>query len=93
MANYLDEIEGGKHNSDNIEVSSNPKSFTVSVTFECVNAKNPLEAAKIVAKWLVEDNGQGNAFNMVYDVDDETTNEKFIVDLDADDEFAVLPNN
>jgi hypothetical protein len=29
----------------------------------------------------------------VYDVDDETTNEKFIVDLDADDEFAVLPNN
>ena len=93
MANYLDGIEGGKHNSDNIEVSSNPKSFTVSITFECVSAKNPLEAAKIVAKWLVEDDGQGNAFDMVYDVSDEITNEKFIVDLDADDDYAVLPNN
>lgn len=93
MANYLDGIEGGKHNSDNIEVSSNKKSFTVSITFDCVDAKNPLEAAKIVAKWLVEDDGQGNAFDMVYDVSDEITNEKFIVDLDADDDYAVLPNN
>lgn len=92
MANYLDGIEGGKHNSDNIEVSSNPKSFTVSVTFECVDAKNPLEAAKIVAKWLVEDN-DGNAFNMVYDVNDEETREKFTVDLSEEDEDAVLPNN
>lgn len=92
MANYLDGIEGGKHNSDNIEVSSNPKSFTVSVTFECVDAKNPLEAAKIVAKWLVEDDGEGNAYNMIYDVEDEDTNKKFTVDLDADDEDAVQPN-
>lgn len=93
MANYLDGMEGGKHNSDNTETSTKSNSYTVSITFECVGAKNPLEAAKIVAKWLVEDDGQGNAFSMVYDVDDETTNEKFIVDLDADDDYAVLPNN
>lgn len=93
MANYLDGMEGGKHNSDNTETSNKSSSYTVSVTFECVGAKNPLEAAKIVAKWLVEDDGQGNAFDMVYEVDDEITNEKFIVDLDADDNYAVLPNN
>lgn len=93
MANYLDGMEGGKHNSDNIETSTKSNSYTVSITFECIGAKNPLEAAKIVAKWLVEDDGQGNAFEMVYEVNDEITNEKFTVDLDADDEFAVLPNN
>ena len=93
MANYLDGMEGGKHNSDNIETSNKSSSYTVSITFECVGAKNPLEAAKIVAKWLVEDDEHGNAFDMVYEVDDEITNEKFIVDLDADDDYAVLPNN
>lgn len=93
MANYLDGIEGGKHNSDNIEVSSNPKSFTVSVTFECVDAKNPLEAAKIVAKWLVEDDGEGNAYYMTYDVNDEETRRAYTVDLSEEDEDAVLPNN
>lgn len=93
MANYLDGMEGGKHNSDNIETSTKSSSYTVSITFECVGAKNPLEAAKIVAKWLVEDDEHGNAFDMVYEVNDEITNEKFIVDLDADDDYAVLPNN
>lgn len=93
MANYLDGMEDGKHNSDNIETSTKSNSYTVSVTFECVGAKNPLEAAKIVAKWLVEEDEHGNAFDMVYDVHDEITNEKFIVDLDADDDYAVLPNN
>ena len=92
MANYLDGMEDGKHNSDNIEVTNEMKSFMVSITFECVHAKTPLEAAKIVAKWLVEDDGEGNAFDMVYDVVDEITNEEFIVDLDADDDYAVLPN-
>lgn len=93
MANYLDGMEGGKHNSDNTETSTKSNSYTVSITFECVGAKNPLEAAKIVAKWLVEDDEHGNAFDMVYEVNDEITNEKFIVDLDADDDYAVLPNN
>jgi hypothetical protein len=30
---------------------------------------------------------------MIYDVEDETTGEKFSVDLSEDDEDAVLPNN
>ena len=88
MANYLDGMEGGKHNSDNTETSTKSNSYTVSITFECVGAKNPLEAAKIVAKWLFEDDE-----HMVYEVNDEITNEKFIVDLDAGDDYAVLPNN
>ena len=92
MANYLDGMEDGKHNSDKIEVTDELKSFTVTLTFDCVHAKTPLQAAKIVAKWLVEDNGEGNAYNMIYDVEDEDTNKKFTVDLDADDEDAVQPN-
>lgn len=65
------------------------KSYTVSVSFQGLDAENPLEAAKLACKWLLEDN---DAENMIYDVVDEETNEVFTVDLSEDDENAVLPN-
>lgn len=88
MSNYLDGIEGGKHNSDNAETSIPVKTFTVSVTFTDMVAKNPLEAAKKACEWLLEN---GDAANMIYDVIDEQTNDKFSVDLSEEDENAVLP--
>lgn len=77
MANYLDATNGGKHNSDNTETSS-IKTFTVSITFTDMIAKNPLEAAKKACNWLLENE---DARNMIYDVTDEVTNNKFTVDL------------
>ena len=88
MATYLDGMEGGKHNSDNTETSIPVKTFTVSVTFTDMVAKNPLAAAKKAWKWLQDDGG-----TMIYDVTDEDTNQKFTVDLSENDEDAVLPNN
>jgi hypothetical protein len=90
MSNYLDGIEGGKHNSDNTEISISPKTFSVSISFTDMVAKNPLEAAKKACKWLLENE---DAKNMIYDVEDEITGEKFSVDLSEDDENSVLPNN
>lgn len=87
MATYLDGMEGGKHNSDNTETKP-VKTFTVSVTFTDMAAKNPLAAAKKARKWLLEDGD-----TMIYDVTDEDTNQKFTVDLSEEDENAVLPNN
>ena len=88
MANYLDGMEGGKHNSDNTEVSIEAKTFEVTLTFTDIMAKNPLEATKKILKWIEED-----AANMIYDVKNELTGEKFTVDLSENDEDAVLPNN
>jgi len=88
MANYLDGMEGGKHNSDNTEVSIKAKTFEVTLTFTDIMAKNPLEATKKILKWIEED-----AANMIYDVKNELTGKKFTVDLSEDDEDAVLPNN
>lgn len=65
------------------------KTFTVSVTFTDMTAENPLEAAKKACDWLLKDN---DASNMIYDVTDEETNEKFTVDLSEEDEDAVLPD-
>ena len=90
MATYMDGMEGGKHNSDNAEAKSNFKTFTVSITFTDLPAKDPLGAAKKACKLLLQNN---DAENLVYDVEDEETGEKFTVDLSADDEDAVLPNN
>ena len=87
MATILDGMDGGKHNSDNIEVSVNTRSYSVSLTFTDIDAKNPLEATKKILGWL------SKADAMIYDVVDEITNEKWTVDLSEDDEDAVLPNN
>ena len=91
MASYIDGMEGGKHNSDDSECSPKIKTYTVSVTFEDMSAKNPKDAALKAAQWLVENE---DAYMMIYDVIDEQTNEKYTVDLsEADDSIATLPNN
>jgi len=91
MASYIDGMEGGKHNSDDAECSPKIKTYTVSVTFEDMSAKNPKDAALKAAQWLVENE---DAYMMIYDVIDEDTNEKYIVDLsDREDWTSVLPNN
>jgi hypothetical protein len=83
----MDGMDGGKHNSDNTEHIENQQTFTVSLTFGSVDAKNPLEAVKTILKWLEYDS------EMVYDVTNELTGEKFTVDMAEDEENAVLPNN
>ena len=85
MANVLDGMEGGKHNSDNIEVTT--PTFEVVLRFTDIDAKNPLEATKKILKWLSE------ADAMIYEVENEETHEKWTVDLSENDEDAVLPNN
>lgn len=89
MANYLDGMGDGKHSSENTETSITRPSFKVSLTFDCIDAKNPLEAVKTILDWIQSDDG---AEYMTYDVVNEQTNEAFTVDLSEDDENAVLPN-
>ena len=55
------------------------KTYTVSVTFECVSADNPREAALKACAWLLENNG---ASEMIYEVTDEETNENVNIDLE-----------
>ena len=57
--------------------------------FTAQEGENPLEATKRFVKFLQET----NLNELVYDVEDEVTGEKFTVDLSEDDEDAVLPNN
>jgi hypothetical protein len=66
------------------DAEKNAPSFKVSLTFEGITGKNPLEVAKKIAFWCRED--------FVYDVVNEETGEAFTVDLSEDDENAVLPN-
>lgn len=63
------------------------KTYTVSVGFTGISANSPLEAAKEIAKWLLE-----GADEMVFDVENEATNKRVSVDLSESDEDAVLPN-
>ena len=70
----------------NNTIMSTLKTFTVSVTFTDMVADNTLVAAKKACKWLLEDN---DANTMIYDVEDETTKEKFSVDLSEPEEDAV----
>ncbi len=84
MSFYGDE----KHNENMEHVDTRP-TFKVSLMFEGVDAKNPLEAAKQIVKWLKDQ--EDGAENMTYDVINESTDEKFTVDLAEDDEDAVLP--
>ena len=86
MANILDGMDGGKHNSDNIEVTT--PTFEVVLRFTDIDAKNPLEATKKILKWIEE-----GADAMIYEVTNEVTDQVFTVDLSEEDEDAVLPNN
>lgn len=87
MSNYMDGMDGGKHNSDNTEHEDNLQTYSISLTFTDISANNPLEAVKKILDWLEDAN------TMIYDVEDELTGEKFTVDLSEDDADAVLPNN
>ena len=87
MSNYLDGMDGGKHNSDNTEHVDNMQTYSISLTFTDISAKNPLKAVKKILEWLEDAN------TMIYDVEDELTGNKFTVDLSEDDDNAVLPNN
>ena len=62
------------------------KSFKVSITFDGIEAENPLEAAKKIVEWLKD-----GAENMIFDVMDEATEDAFTVDLAEEDNDAVLP--
>jgi len=83
MAIYGDE----KHN-ENMEHVDNKPTFTVRLEFTDIDAKNPLEATKKIVEWIEQ-----NLDDMVFDVINEVTDEKFTVDLAEEDEDAVLPNN
>lgn len=52
-----------------------------------LDAENPLEAAKLANKWLQENDNSA----VQYYVQQDETKEIFSVDLDEDDEDAVLP--
>lgn len=83
MAMYGD----GKHN-ENVEHIDETPTFTVTLTFECVDAKNPLQATKKALSWIKQ-----GVEDMIFDVTNEITEDKFTVDLSEEDENAVLPNN
>jgi hypothetical protein len=59
--------------------------YTVTLTFEGLNADNPLEAVNIIESWIKE-----GSERMIYNVLDEKTKEHFSVDLNEDDEDIVL---
>lgn len=63
------------------------KTYTVSLTFTDIQADSPLEATKQIVKWI-----EDGVNEMIFDVTDEETNDKFTVDLDGE-EPTVLPNN
>jgi hypothetical protein len=59
--------------------------YTVTLTFEGLNADNPLEAVNIIESWIKE-----GSERMIYNVLDEKTKEHFSVDLNEDDEDIVV---
>ena len=84
MAIYGDD----KHNVNEEHVDVKP-SFKVTLTFDGIDGKNPLEVAKLIAKWCKKD-----ADTFTYDVVSEDENgQAWTVDLSEDDEDAVLSNN
>jgi hypothetical protein len=88
MATILDGMNGGKHNSDNVEHIDNKPTFEIVLRFTDIDADNPLDATKKILEWIKDD-----ASSMIYEVNNEITNEKWTVDLSEDDDDAVLPNN
>lgn len=52
--------------------------FNVTLEFDSISAENPKEAALVVCKWLLKDEG---ASQMIYEVTDDETKEKVEVDL------------
>lgn len=86
MANYLDGMDGGKHDSTKTETKTN--SFTIKLVFEDIVSKNPLTATQKIVKWIKDD-----VDSMIFEVTNELTGESFTVDLsEDDDDVKVLPN-
>jgi hypothetical protein len=86
MANYLDGMDGGKHDSTQTETKTN--SFTIKLVFEDIVSKNPLTATQKIVKWIKDD-----VDSMIFEVTNELTGESFTVDLsEDDDDVKVLPN-
>lgn len=59
--------------------------YTVTLVFEGLSVESPLEAVKTIESWI-----RNGSENMVYDVLDEKTGDKFSVDLNEGDEDAVV---
>jgi hypothetical protein len=57
--------------------------------FSAQEGENPLDATKRFVEYLKD----CNLNELIYDVEDEETGEKFTVDLSENDEDSVLPNN
>lgn len=77
---YLDDY------CDNLELVA--ETYTVSLTFTDISEESPYEAVQKIIGWIKED----GVNNLVFDVTNEITDEKFTVDMDAEGDVAVLPN-
>lgn len=67
--------------------------FTVTLKLESFEAKTPLEAAQEALRLMLEWEGDKQSCeNMIFDVTDNITGEKFTVDM-AEENNQVLPNN
>lgn len=62
--------------------------YTISVSFTDQNFDTPLDCAKDFANYL-----KTGSHDLIYDIQDENTGERFTVDLSEEDEDATLPNN
>jgi hypothetical protein len=62
--------------------------YAVTVTFDLISASNPLEASKKVSEMLKK-----VSHELIYDVENELTGQKYTVDLSESDKDAVSPNN
>jgi hypothetical protein len=71
---------------DNLELVA--ETYTVSLTFTDISEASPYEAVQRIIGWIKED----GVNNLVFDVTNEITDEKFTVDMDAEGDVAVLPN-
>ena len=65
--------------------------FKVSLNFESIDAQTPQDAVNKIVSWI--SGGGGIVNQMIFDVENEITGEKFTVDLSEDEEDQVLPNN
>jgi|688.fasta_scaffold41895_11 hypothetical protein len=66
------------------------KLYTITLGgFSSQEGETPLEATKRFVEFL----NTCNLNELIYDVEDDETNERFTVDLSENDEDAVLPNN
>jgi hypothetical protein len=68
--------------------------FTVTLELESFEANTPLEAVQEVLRLMLEfEEGKQSCENMIYNVTDNITGEKFTVDMaEENDEDKVLPN-